>query len=256
MVERFTITAAEQDPWVDADTNGQWVRYADYADCAAERERWIDYTIDLQRIIEALCGNRKLPQPVSSARHHYNMAERALAERAGGVKVPIGYALVPVEPTDRMVSAYVAAKPKGAGFNHPRKGDDKKAWFAAHEKKCRERWKAMLSVSALTTEPAAPEGRQEAMRIGDAVLDWMVKFDLLDAGNEYYVSDVLAVLNDLTPSTRPAEQAVTDGMVEAASEAIQKFRQAPEQDASGKRYYRIFARSVLEAALAQKEEGR
>ena len=135
---------------------------------------------------------------------------RALAERAGGVKAPIGYALVPVEPTDRMVSAYVAAKPKGAGFNHPRKGDDKKAWFAAHEKKCRERWKAMLSVSALTTEPAAPEGRQEAVRIGDAVLDWMVKFDLLDAGNEYYVSDVLAVLNDLTPSTRPSEQAVTE----------------------------------------------
>lgn len=31
MVERFTITAAEQDPWVDADANGQWVRYADYA---------------------------------------------------------------------------------------------------------------------------------------------------------------------------------------------------------------------------------
>lgn len=29
MVERFTITAAEQDPWVDADANGQWVRYAD-----------------------------------------------------------------------------------------------------------------------------------------------------------------------------------------------------------------------------------
>lgn len=82
MVERFTITAAKQDPWMDADANGQWVRYADYA---AERERWIDYTTDLQQIIEALCGNRKLPQPVSSARHHYNMAERALAERAGGV---------------------------------------------------------------------------------------------------------------------------------------------------------------------------
>lgn len=65
-------------------------------------------------------------------------------------------------------------------------------------------------LSALTTEPAAPEGRREAVRIGDAVLDWMVKFDLLDAGNEYYVSDVLAVLNDLTPSTRPAEQAVTE----------------------------------------------
>lgn len=45
-----------------------------------ERERLINYTTDLQRIIEALCGNRKLPQPVSTARYHYNMAERALAE--------------------------------------------------------------------------------------------------------------------------------------------------------------------------------
>ena len=166
---------------------------------------------------------------------------RALAERAGGVKAPIGYALVPVEPTDRMVSAYVAAKPKGAGFNHPRKGDDKKAWFAAHEKKCRERWKAMLSVSALTTEPAAPEGRQEAVRIGDAVLDWMVKFDLLDAGNEYYVSDVLAVLNDLTPSTRPAEQAVTEAMVARAS--------AEYQVIFGKYLLSSHARRILKAAM-------
>lgn len=31
MVDRFNITAAEQDPWIDADPSGQWVRYSDYA---------------------------------------------------------------------------------------------------------------------------------------------------------------------------------------------------------------------------------
>lgn len=58
-------------------------------------------------------------------------------------------------------------------------------------------------LSTLTTEPAAPEGQQEAARIGDAVLDWMIKYDLLDGEQEYYVADVIAVLDDLTPLTRP-----------------------------------------------------
>jgi len=57
--------------------------------------------------------------------------------------------------------------------------------------------------------PAAPKGEQEAARIGDAVLAWMTKYDLLDGEQEYYVADVIAVLDDLTPLTRPAEQAVT-----------------------------------------------
>ena len=58
-------------------------------------------------------------------------------------------------------------------------------------------------------EPVAPESQQEAARIGDAVLAWMTKYDLLDGEQEYYVADVIAVLDDLTPLTRPAEQAVT-----------------------------------------------
>lgn len=53
-----------------------------------ERERWIDYTTDLQRIIEALCDRRGLPEPVSTARHHYNMArEHLAAERLAGARV-------------------------------------------------------------------------------------------------------------------------------------------------------------------------
>ena len=37
-------------------------------------------------------------------------------------------------------------------------------------------------------------------QITDTVLSWMVKYDLLDAGNEYQAADVLAVLNDLVPA--------------------------------------------------------
>lgn len=36
MVYRFTLTVAEQGPWIDADPNGQWVRYSDYAALAAQ----------------------------------------------------------------------------------------------------------------------------------------------------------------------------------------------------------------------------
>ncbi|MCO5156614.1 MAG: hypothetical protein M9945_07630 [Aquamicrobium sp.] len=96
-------------------------------------------------------------------------------------------------------------------------------------------------LSALTTEPAAPEGWQEAGRIGDAVLDWMVKFDLLDAGNEYYVSDVLAVLNDLTPSTRPAEQAVT--------EAMRRIRDYADKPHADRYVIRNMAEDALKAAI-------
>lgn len=70
----------------------------------------------------------------------------------------------------------------------------------------------------------APESQQEAARIGDAVLDWMTKYDLLDGEQEYYVADVIAVLDDLTPLARPAEQAVTGAMVEAAREIIHGAR--------------------------------
>ncbi len=53
-------------------------------------------------------------------------------------------------------------------------------------------------LQAFGPEPAVAE------QIADAVLDWMVKYDLLDAGNEYGPAEVLAVLNDLAPSERSA----------------------------------------------------
>lgn len=60
---------------------------------------------------------------------------------------------------------------------------------------------------ALASPPPVAEGEA----IADAVLAWMVKFDLLDAGNEYHASDVVAVLNDLAPmaagvTMRPCEK--------------------------------------------------
>lgn len=38
--------------------------------------KWCEYSIDLQRIIEALCSGREIPVPTSQARHHYEMAAR------------------------------------------------------------------------------------------------------------------------------------------------------------------------------------
>lgn len=167
-------------------------------------------------------------------------AERALAERAGGVKVKAlewdrssvdGL----IEYADSLLGEYQVWAIGDTGYFYRQSfatgqpaGENIEAAKAAAQADYERR-----ILSALTTEPAAPEdyhpsedelqraadakglsysaapeGRQEAGRIGDAVLDWMVKFDLLDAGNEYYVSDVLAVLNDLRPSTHPSEQAV------------------------------------------------
>jgi hypothetical protein len=37
-------------------------------------KKQIDYSIDLQRIIESLCNGRKIVEPKTTARHHYDMA--------------------------------------------------------------------------------------------------------------------------------------------------------------------------------------
>ena len=46
---------------------------------------------------------------------------------------------------------------------------------------------------------------REAARIGDAVLSWLVKYDLADAGNEYRAEDVVAILDDIAPYEEAAE---------------------------------------------------
>ncbi|TWG90370.1 hypothetical protein L598_000700001270 [Mesorhizobium sp. J18] len=68
-----------------------------------ERLRWIDYATDLQRIIEALCNRRALPEPVSTARHHYEMARSALAHPA----VPEGWQPIETAPENDHALFYV-----------------------------------------------------------------------------------------------------------------------------------------------------
>ena len=65
---------------------------------------------------------------------------------------------------------------------------------------------------------------REAARIGDAVLSWLVKYDLADAGNEYRAEDVVAILNDLAPYEEAAEitrlQKERDGIDEERRTAL------------------------------------
>lgn len=42
--------------------------------CRKQRMDQIDYSVDLQRIIEDLCRNRSIREPQTGARHHYEMA--------------------------------------------------------------------------------------------------------------------------------------------------------------------------------------
>lgn len=60
--------------------------------------------------------------------------------------------------------------------------------------------------AALATLPVPAGAEAVASQIGDAVLAWMVKYDLLDADNEYGVSDVMAVMDDLAPVSQPAAE--------------------------------------------------
>ncbi len=55
------------------------------------------------------------------------------------------------------------------------------------------------ALRALAATPPAPTAAVDG-EIAEAVIAWMVEYDLLDAGNEYGASDVLAVLNDLAPA--------------------------------------------------------
>ena len=59
---------------------------------------------------------------------------------------------------------------------------------------------------------AAPPAPSVAEEIADAVLSWMVRYDLLDAGNEYRAADVVAVLDDFKPSYHAALSAQVQGV--------------------------------------------
>ena len=78
--------------------------------------------------------------------------------------------------------------------------------------------------SALTAAIGAV-GQAVAADIGDAVLGWMVKYDLLDGDNEYQVADVMAVMDDLVPSSalsqpHPADEHPDDRVVDRFAVAM------------------------------------
>lgn len=61
---------------------------------------------------------------------------------------------------------------------------------------------ALRALSA--PEPVADDGEAAAIEIADAVISWMVKHDLLDAGLEYRDDDVVEVLDDLIRKDSPS----------------------------------------------------
>jgi len=61
-------------PCHDWDCPQQTVSAAEYAALKDRFERMIDYSIDLQRIIEDLCYSREIKAPETAARWHYDMA--------------------------------------------------------------------------------------------------------------------------------------------------------------------------------------
>lgn len=182
----------------------RFVRHADYAELEAEVER------------------------LTKERNYWQAraidAERALAERAGGVKV------LPDEPTEAILDAIV---------------QDTRACLSYED--ARGIYDAILS--ALTTEPAAPEGRKEAVAwpepkvtnpdianpTGVPYLDCLIH-RLLDAQQDINLAanermdqslcDASSLIDEVETcirrlaATRPTEQAVTDAMVEAAAIAI------------------------------------
>ena len=87
-----------------------------------------------------------------------------------------------------------------------------------------------------------------AIEIADAVIAWMVKYDLLDADQEYRDDDIVAVLDELAPDPHPkeAEVTVTEEMVEAAIPYLSGLRIAGETE------YRTIVRAALVAALSRK----
>jgi hypothetical protein len=101
-------------------------------------------------------------------------------------------------------------------------------------------------LSSPPVQTAAVDGE-----IAETVINWMVKYDLLDAGNEYHASDVLAVLNDLAPTELDQDARLAATMRGWLETAI-------EYGANGSRtYHALKALDLTEvaAALASQVEG-
>lgn len=197
MVDRFDCF----EPLATGRETGEYVRYSDYAAIKAENER-------LTRELETASKLKR--QYLYAANHWHERAERALAERAGGVKelaadlIELLRCIDQVQGRPATESVYGIYNP-----NSP---------FGRIVEKVR------ASVDALTTEPAAPEGQQEV------VAWWVHDFHAarqpvnargkFEAPTEYFYPAIrkdhareTARIMGATCSplyTRPAEQAVTE----------------------------------------------
>lgn len=81
--------------------------------------------------------------------------------------------------------------------------------------------RALLDRILSALEPASLHEREDdgsdaaAIEIADAVIAWMVKYDLLDADLEYRDDDIIAVLDDLAPETAPLPVTIDDTSISA-----------------------------------------
>lgn len=92
------------------------------------------------------------------------------------------------------------------------------AFHPGASKRAAERWnrraEAALSAAEQQTAPSV------AGEIADAVLSWMVEYDLLDAGNEYRAAEVIAVLDDFKPSYHAALSAQVQDVAKLDADEI------------------------------------
>lgn len=77
------------------------------------------------------------------------------------MSVPQGWRLVPEEPTEQMICAYITAirnsrRVRLSKLSHAE-------WFEQHAEKCRERWRGMLAAAPSHPSPARL-GTQEQKR--------------------------------------------------------------------------------------------
>lgn len=178
-------------------------------------------------------------------------AERALAERAGGVKVKAlewvkdnsvgghgGWIGRAGDFTRAVKIGWMVEMPYEFGDQAFATLDDAKAAAQAdYERRI---------LSTLTTEPAAPEGRQEAVALtyGQKLIAEAIEHHFGERGHNFdeYDGDatVVDVWNAFDDLTRPSEQAVTEAMVEAAWNDWQTGKQEYGPEAM---------RSALKAAM-------
>lgn len=126
---------------------------------------------------------------------------------------------------------------------------------------------AKFAEYALVSQPAPPDEASDkaAIEIGDAVLSWLLKYDLIDAELEYTDDDVIEILDDLAPQPAPKGVEITDEMVERANKASvrvyvpklsdEDYEQSRKDDPEGFDLTMKAMRAGLAAAMKEASNG-